>query len=741
MTLLDLIESYGYETEHRGIEQWMPCPFHEDGDPSFSVSPTEEGHVWWCFSCKRGGGAVQFIQYHDHVSPREAKATWDKLNGREPVIDPDREVLTKRTGHYTKNLKDSEAMRFFEERGITYDTLRHYSIGYDVGLIAYPFMDYDGTIKFHTRSVKEKSYRSEGGHMLWGLYQIQHGVEEVWIVEGYQDVLSCYQAGIPAVCMCGTVMHREYWDQLRDRGVRKVVFCPDGDKAGVDLLVKLSEEDPHHGISARFSVMTADADPDSWLDTHDELPQKQHPILWYVDHKWGSSYTIESKVNMYDKIAPLVARLDVAEREAISPHFKQEYGEDAIDYLHGSIKPDLQSEALVIGNCLYLDTIRLETISEVDSRFFHTKAMREAFVLIADHETPTPELIRSLTGEEYPTDPLNYKEYVARVKDIGVMEQIEKTLARARSLIRGGDPSVVLGQLVESLYETVDSNVHVYNSFDVVKQVMLDINERVENPSVVGIPLNEERFPVINRSLLGFIKNKLILLSGPTGHGKTTVACNWIDDLIFVQKQEVLFFSLEMTPPELIEKQLTIQTGIAGPKLMTGSLEQAEYDRLMMAAKGMIGDKLKIVYGVYDLQKIVGIMRSQILKSKIRVVFLDYVQLVAVRNDKARWEQLMEVTKALKTQVANMGVTVVAISQLGKSTLAKDAPESSDIGGSYGMLADADVAMAVRKRSGKDSEQGSNFLFNIDKHRYGIDDILVDGYFDRNTLQIREARA
>ena len=739
MTLLDLIGDYGYNVEQRGLEYWLSCPFHEDHTPSFSVSPNEDGYVFYCFSCKKGGGPIQFIQYHDHVSPRHAKSTWDVLNGRVVKTDPVRDKRTTWIDQRAEDLlKDKAGMGFFLDRDISMDTVRYYKIGIDGTSIIYPFFDYDGVIKYHTRELGTKIYKSEEGRILWGLYQIPYEADTVYVVEGYQDVLSCYEVGIPAVGMCGSVMHREYWDQLFERGIRTVVLCPDGDTAGQSLLMK-AVKDYDLRFRVRFCKLPSDEDPDSLLSGGvTKLPLTDHPVVWYVKERWGQVYSEETKLAMYDDVAPLVSRLSIVEREVIRSWFETGYGDESIRYLHGKITPDLMAEEYVIGNCLYTESIRLETIGELTVDCFHTKIGREAYGLIVEHDTPTPEFVDTVIGKRFDMDPINQKEYVARVKRIATIELVEKELAKSLSMVQGDDPERVVGNLVEKLYESVDSKVNVHESGDVVKRVMLSINERVDSPSLLGIPFNEKRFPILNRLLLGFVPNKLILLSGPTGHGKTTLACNWIDDLIFEQKQNVLFASLEMTPEEIIEKQLTIRTGIMGAKMLTGSLEKSEYEQLIKAGHEFISSRLKIVYGVYDLQRLVGIIKSQILKSKVRVVFLDYVQLVRVQNDKARWEQLMDITTALKTRIASMGVTVVAISQLGKASLLKDNPESSDVSGSYGMLADPDVAIAIKRRSGRDIQEGANFMIHIDKHRYGLDQVMIDAVFDRNILQIRE---
>ena len=735
MDLLELIESYGYSPEQRGMEHWMSCPFHEDNNPSFSVSPTETGYVWYCFSCKRGGGSVQFIQYQDKIGPAEAKSVWDKLNGRK--VKPNL-LKVERTQQIEQSQElPPEVYQFMAERNVGRETLRRYKIGWDSGSksILYPFYDYDGVAKVHSRQVDEKFYRGEKPNMLWGLYQIAYGLKDpVWMVEGYHDVMALSEQDIPAVAMCGTTIHSEYWKQLSDHEIRNVFLCPDGDAAGRAVLQKMLEQGWPQDMQVFYVEMPEGKDPDDIdLERFQVVPEV--PLLWYVRHNWEDHPDAATAVAMYEDIAKYVVQLSASQREAIRPWFVEHMGSEAIDYLYGVVKPDLLAEAVTIGNCLYSTTIRAETLAVLTEDCFHILELKNEFIFVRDNDGPTPELFKSQFSSEPKVDLVNYRAYIDKIFEIRSREKVIRAMERARANIQSTNPEHLVGALVEDLYSFLDADTLVHSGSDVARRVIIEVNEKVENPDVIGIPFSEDRFPIINRSLLGYVPNKLILLSGLTGHGKTNVACNWIDDLIFEKNQRVLFCSLEMTPEELIQRQLTIRSGIASIKIMTGSLEQSEYDRLVETAKRMLNDNLKILYGTYNLHKLVGIMRAQIMRNRVRVIFLDYVQLVSLDNDKARWEQLMEITKVLKTRVCPLGVTVVAVSQLNRSAINSEIPEASAQAGSFGMLADPDVAITIKRRQ---PEAGSNFLFFIDKHRYGVDQILINGAFDRQTLQIKE---
>ena len=46
------------------------CPFHDDKNPSLTVSPTK--HIYKCFSCNASGNAITFVQNYDRISFMDA---------------------------------------------------------------------------------------------------------------------------------------------------------------------------------------------------------------------------------------------------------------------------------------------------------------------------------------------------------------------------------------------------------------------------------------------------------------------------------------------------------------------------------------------------------------------------------------------------------------------------------------------------------------------------------------------
>src|SRR3954470_24983571 len=54
----------------RGKDYLGLCPFHQEKTPSFHVSPTKQ--FFYCYGCKAGGNAIDFVMKRDRVEFKEA---------------------------------------------------------------------------------------------------------------------------------------------------------------------------------------------------------------------------------------------------------------------------------------------------------------------------------------------------------------------------------------------------------------------------------------------------------------------------------------------------------------------------------------------------------------------------------------------------------------------------------------------------------------------------------------------
>ncbi len=146
--ILDVVSDF-VTLKKRGVNYVGLCPFHEERTPSFSVSPAKG--ICKCFSCGKGGNAVNFVMEHEQMSYYEAlkylakkyniEVVEKELTAEEVAQRNDRESMLAvnkfAQQYFTSLLFDSSEGRnvglaYFHERGFRDDVIRKFQLGYSL---------------------------------------------------------------------------------------------------------------------------------------------------------------------------------------------------------------------------------------------------------------------------------------------------------------------------------------------------------------------------------------------------------------------------------------------------------------------------------------------------------------------------------------------------------------------------------------------------------------------------------
>ncbi len=107
--------------------------------------------------------------------------------------------------------------------------------------------------------------------VLYGLHEARDALREkkqALLVEGYFDLLRCFDAGIEnVVASCGTALTPEQ-ASLIGRYVREVVIVYDGDAAGVAAAIKAAGTLTAAGLTVRAMALPDNQDPDDYIRDH-----------------------------------------------------------------------------------------------------------------------------------------------------------------------------------------------------------------------------------------------------------------------------------------------------------------------------------------------------------------------------------------------------------------------------------------------------------------------------------------
>ncbi len=155
VSLVRLVEASGVRLERRGRDHVGRCPFHEDREPSLSVSP--EKNLWRCFGCDAGGDVIAWTMKREGVSFRHAvellkadyapnpstpapatKSTVAKLPTLTAPAE-DAALMGEVAGYYHTALKRTpEALGYLEKRGLMHPALiDHFQLGFSDRTLGY----------------------------------------------------------------------------------------------------------------------------------------------------------------------------------------------------------------------------------------------------------------------------------------------------------------------------------------------------------------------------------------------------------------------------------------------------------------------------------------------------------------------------------------------------------------------------------------------------------------------------
>ncbi len=199
-----------------------------------------------------------------------------------------------------------------------------------------------------------------------------------------------------------------------------------------------------------------------------------------------------------------------------------------------------------------------------------------------------------------------------------------------------------------------------------------------------------------------------------------------------------------MDGEEIGARLLSIGAEISNTKINTGNLNDQDMNKIFSTITNIDGDRIIMDYNM-EFEKIMARIQFCIMKYGIDYVIIDYLQLIAPSKYMARLDrtyQLKEMSRRLKSEICmKFDIPVIIAGQLGDQALDDPIPKARRSSESKLIQADADVTIAMRKRTAKEKDlnpEGGDILFFIDKVRYNRDEELLQLVFDRNSLAIRE---
>lgn len=217
----------------------------------------------------------------------------------------------------------------------------------------------------------------------------------------------------------------------------------------------------------------------------------------------------------------------------------------------------------------------------------------------------------------------------------------------------------------------------------------------------------------------GLIPGHIWVAGGYYGYGKTYLAINLINSVL-EQDKRVLFFSLEMTATEIIQRLVALRTGMNLYETV-GKLTEEQKEKRTEAEEYLYekirSGKLVIDDVSRDGDGVISKMMIEETKRHVDFVVLDYLQLLAGDD---QYESLRRLTKQFQGATKKMKTTTLLLSQIsnmsqreGKFSLVDGFKGAGDIGQI------ANVALRIiRERNMETGEFSDAYTLRLTKVRH-----------------------
>lgn len=237
----------------------------------------------------------------------------------------------------------------------------------------------------------------------------------------------------------------------------------------------------------------------------------------------------------------------------------------------------------------------------------------------------------------------------------------------------------------------------------------------------------------LDAALGGLRPQGLYLLGATTSVGKTALALQ-IADRAATYGSTVVFFSLEMSAEQLVQRLLAGRTGVSCQLLVNGRL--TEHSRRMVEAEvaAMPGSLLVDDTGNLTLPEIAARSRAVGIGGQVGLVVVDYLGLVTpTSRGRSREEEVGEVSRGLKALAKELCVPVLALSQLNRAAdHSESGPQLYHLRESGRLEQDADVVLFLHR-----PEKGEAAQLRVAKNRQGPVGDTIRLVFDGITTRFR----
>ncbi|MBQ9024543.1 MAG: DNA primase [Bacilli bacterium] len=365
--IVDIIRDY-VPLVQKGKNYFGICPFHDDHNPSMSVSTDKQ--IYKCFVCGNSGNVFNFVMEYEKISFMQAVKIVAEKTGIDIDIKTDNKTYIDNTYHrlydiydiaykfYQNNLNTTygkAAKKYLTDRQIDDSIIKEFNIGlspndselynilnkkgftdneiiesaicykssnnmYDIykNRIMFPLYNLQGQVIGFSGRVYDKASENKyintketkifkKGELLYNYHNakaLARKEKSIIIVEGFMDVIRLWSIGIKNVVATMGTAVTKFQANLINKMAPNIILMFDGDEAGNKATQSYLENFGNNMDNIKIVRLEDNLDPDEYI-----LQKGKDKMLYHLSHP----------INVYDyKLNSLKENIDFSNGKDIS---------------------------------------------------------------------------------------------------------------------------------------------------------------------------------------------------------------------------------------------------------------------------------------------------------------------------------------------------------------------------------------------------------------------------------------
>ena len=228
---------------------------------------------------------------------------------------------------------------------------------------------------------------------------------------------------------------------------------------------------------------------------------------------------------------------------------------------------------------------------------------------------------------------------------------------------------------------------------EVIGSLMNDVADRMADKGERGIMTGLNIFD----SRFGWHRGDLVIVAGATSQGKSTLASTVAFNMANAG-EPVAYYSLEMSAKQLTARMMARCTQVSSSTTLYAKLSEYEYKQVYDGSLGI--KKLPIYFDEKNKTSFVNMcssIRRMVKRYGVKVVFIDYLQILANGSRDNRESLIGDMARDLKRLAVEENICICALSQLNRSKEDKGRPRLNQMRGSGQIEEACDMAVLIHR--------------------------------------------